>query len=164
VAGSEFRVCGGATLSFEDPGGRLAPFRKQFGSSAPLFVEVMAIEEGKRLVLDSVRRVSTELTGCAEDLGRAKWRAFATEPSWNVDVFPDGMAFRAADAGGVAFPQVTTRSVASGQAFESAGGTRRLLLTLHETRCVDRATGFTFAYTAEAVLDKKVYRGCAIEK
>jgi uncharacterized membrane protein len=163
----EFRPCGSLepdAWTLDDPRGLLPSIRRQIaGPEVPsVFWELEGRRKGSVLHVDAVRRASLDPHACGEDWGRARLRALAGDSSWSAELLPEGVHFRSADLGTLAFTGLSERREGGMRRIQATGDGRSLTLEISAGDCLDAAYAYS-SLRAEARVGDRVFRGCAIE-
>ncbi len=118
------------------------------------------------IVVTEVRRAASEGYGCEEDLRGVEFRAFGTEPFWDLTISEKGMRFFELSGSLRQFPYVRP-NVSDGRwvYYSARDGSDDdwIIVILDEERCADDMSGAHFSFSAHVILGEQHYRGCGRE-
>ena len=140
------------------------------GPYEPVFVDVEARWLGQQsggfgeqfddtIEITGVYRVEREGWGCRLDVDDAIFVASGNEPSWRLELRPDGATLSSIN---LPAPLAWEGDGALGEQQWEFDGKQRLAVAFREGPCRDTMSGSLFSHAAEVRLDEEVLKGCAV--
>jgi uncharacterized membrane protein len=126
------------------------------------FVEVRGSHRGGTLVVNELERIQTDGPGCKEVMRNSLFKAFGSQPVWNLYIDPTGVRMRTlAEGVPVGFPYHKYWRREGAWVFDSHNAKGDIHIELQRKRCIDAPSGGRFGFTADVTYGEKHYLGCA---